>query len=582
MLCRIARSSPRWRALEYGNRQDGSRGTTRHSTVFPARFYSSTRSDRPKRGDLTGTITTSTPDETNIDDILQQLPRDAIDDRFQSQKTRAPSASLLLLLLTPSYAQHALDPDLPLKVYKGLRESGQSGKIVQTAVAVVDRIPAINDDSKDGHEGLAYAWKYNGPIKFEEVKEMPPSAQKPGWLRFKLAGSRGGAGKTKETTLQVPLARTIFTNGKVSTLVQAVYHPDEEGQLQLDTRRDLESFRFDLQNKPPGEAQFRAPLVPLTPARTIGNVMGNIVRTLSTEPSFSGSGKESDETQPASEELEQAVTTYFTAANIDPQPVSVWALIIPSPLPSSLGTSTETTYRLLGSQTSDLRTLWSSHTELSTLVNAALNNLLPAGARLRKVLSGGGGWGKKAGLLSLDPDDMYSTRELREDAGWEVDINEDMMQQQRQALGEAAKKGESVMFFLAPEILEGFERGARESVQEDGGEVIAAFGTVPSSIDSIPAASSAAVEGGTTPKHRSGFFGALSEEGLAMTLTSPHGGTKTKFDVPYSRVNVLRGSKTSSQEASSESSSDGEQPKSTTPAPEAPLAQETAHATGKK
>lgn len=67
------------------------------------------------------------------------------------------------------------------------------------------------------------------------------------------------------------------------------------------------------------------------------------------------------------------------------------------------------------------------------------------------------GLGQKAGLLSLDPDVHYSTRELRQDEGWKFDFDgvDDgsaaaTEAQKNQALGQIVKEGESIMFLLAP------------------------------------------------------------------------------------------------------------------------------------
>lgn len=483
-----------------------------------------------------GSITTSTPNETGIEDILEHLPSHHVKPASSTSTTPA----LLLLLFTPAYAQHAIDPSLPPKVFEKLSGSGKRSKSLRTVTAVVDRIPDVEATGKHGREGLAYGFVEEGPelgSNGRALREMPRMAQKPGWLEFGLAGTDGAAG----TVVQVPLARTIFSNGKVSTLMHALYRVDAKGQSYMDEQTDLESFRFDASPAAAADPpRLHAPLIPLTPARQMINVMGNIVRTVSAEPSFSGSGKTSSETQPASEELEQAVTAYFSASAIQPQPVSVWALIIPSPLPSSHTSASESTYRLLGSQDEDLRALWESN-DSSALVDSVINHLLPLGARLRKVLSGGGGWGKKAGLLSLDPDDRYSTRELRQDVGWEMNINDDMKEQQRQALGEVAKAGESVMFFLAPEGLSGYDGVGNSRSEGRSGEVVAAFGSLPSSIDTIPMTSTGQHGKGLGDvKFTSGFLGALTEEGLALTMTDAHGiATKTKFDVPFSRIDVF-------------------------------------------
>lgn len=556
-MCRVARrSSPRWSAVEYGSRWIPSTTTTTNGITQHARDYSVDTKASGKIGQThrqaCGTATTCDPQQTGIDDILGALPNDALSILPPPPEDGAHSRpSLLLCLLTPTYAKDALDATLPPRLLKKLSGTDIYGRPLHTITAVVDRLPGGNNHNA-GNEGLAFGWRHQRKRTLLE-RELPPlmqsemsaSAQKPGWLEFhftetsheRLQHERRIMGKM---TVQVPLAQTIFSNGLASTLVHRLYLPDDSNRPQLDKETYLESFRYEsslyAENRIP---QLHAPLVPLTPARQIRNVMGNIIRTVSAEPSYSGSGGSSEETQPASAELEQAVTAFFAASDLQPQPVSVWALIVPSPLPAASAAKSESTYRLLGLQDEDLRALWKSK-DCSTLVDSVLNHVLPAGARLRKVLSGGGGWGKKAGLLSLDPDDRYSTRELRKDEGWEMDVNEDLREQQKQALGEAAKDGESVMFFLAPEGLAGYEGNPTDHGQGNLEDLIIDFGSLPSSIDTVPAAPSAAQDGAPTAvNYQPNLLGAFSEGGLALTLEDAEKTKrKTKFDVPYSRVNA--------------------------------------------
>lgn len=550
MLCRVARqSSPRWNALEYGNRGHGNPGVVGRQIPAYARPYSEGVAGSQEVGDdnsrACGTVTTNAPAQFSIDDLVDQLPRVT---ETKLKKTVPIHSSLLLLLLTPSYAQYALDQSLPLRVFKQLLGTGEWHKPLHSVTAVVDKTV----DGASSAEGISFAWQHRhaslaNASSMDSENKMALSSQKPGWLLFQFDKAHEKRAAVRETVqVQLPLAKTIFSTGLVSTLMHRVYSPDDSGALQCQRTTNSESFSALMPmwfgNVLP---HVHAPLAPLTPARRITNVMGNIVRSVSSEASFTGrpttnatrSQRAAVGEQPASDELEKAVSSYFASMDIQPQPVSVWALIVPSTLSNENTSDLETLHRPPGSREEGFRILWKS-SDGQTIVNTALNSLLPAGARLRKVLSGGGGWGKKAGLISLDPDDSYSTRELRQDAGWEVNINEDLAEQQRQALGEIAKPDEMVMFFIAPEGLEGY-RGAGKAL--DNGEATdagAVFGSLPSSIDSVPD-TTAQNDGAATVKYHADFLGALSEEGLAFTSTAKDGTvTKTKFDVPFSRFSV--------------------------------------------
>ena len=478
-----------------------------------------------------GSVTTNTPAHTDVSQLIDALPRNG------SNAEDIPD--LLLLLLTPTYAHHALEWEFTGQILNALRAEGSTRNGLTSVTAVVDRIPTPNDNFKEGSEGLAYSLLGGySSASDQSLRALPQSAQKPGWLDFRFTTSRNGV----NIFAQLPLARTIFSTGNVSTLIHRTYSAGKDGRLRLENELNLESFQSPINDmSESANSTLHAPLVPLTPARSIGNIMGNIIRTVAVEPSFSGFGKSSVEMQPASEELEQAVTDYFNAANMSPQPVSVWALIIPSPIPSTGRQLSNDIYGLLGSQPEDIRALWT--TSANDRVDDTLNSLLSRGARLCKVLSGGGGWGKKAGLLSLDPDSSYSTRELRQDEGWDFDLDENVEQQKKQALGEIAKKGESVMFFIAPESLSSENTvtnttGVGASVTSGVDRISAAFGTLPSSIDDVPVAPTDIASGDApTITYHPHFMGALSEGGLAFNITGTSGETiKTKFDIPYSRI----------------------------------------------
>jgi V-type H+-transporting ATPase proteolipid subunit len=103
--------------------------------------------------------------------------------------------------------------------------------------------------------------------------------------------------------------------------------------------------------------------------------MGNILRQLS-------KGDGTGEPTPASLELEKVLPAYVKEHKIQDQRLAVWALVEP------------------GSSSNGAVTISESIGDPSDHVSVAIRN----GARLHRVVSGGGGWGKKQGLLSLDPE----------------------------------------------------------------------------------------------------------------------------------------------------------------------------------
>jgi hypothetical protein len=161
--------------------------------------------------------------------------------------------------------------------------------------------------------------------------------------------------------------------------------------------------------------------------------------------------------------------------------------------------------------------------------------------RLHRVLSGGGGWGEKQGLLALDPEVTY---EEKEDGLSRLGASE--RDEQQTALGEIAKPGDFVQFFIHEPNLQllpsqGISRFPHCTI---------AFGSIPSSMDAIPdTLLSQPVERRRKLEVIEDQFGALSEQGIGHQLVdyaisesgeyepqSPLSGpvAQTKVDVPFS------------------------------------------------
>jgi len=167
-------------------------------------------------------------------------------------------------------------------------------------------------------------------------------------------------------------------------------------------------------------------------------------------------------------------------------------------------------------------------------------------------VSGGGGWGVKQGLLSLDPQTTYSTvNEARFDFSTGT-----IEEQQSSALGNIAQANSLIQFFIADSekllrrsILD--ERSRARDVFQDGTVV----GTAPSTIDEIPQEEPLPVNGSSKLRHRNrriffqaGRFGAVSESGLYLSSNVVKSDSEqpvmsreghlinTKIDFPYSYI----------------------------------------------
>ncbi|KAK1820777.1 hypothetical protein LTR12_004803 [Friedmanniomyces endolithicus] len=503
-----------------------------------------------------GVVTTDDAQRTSITQLLNRIAHQA-HEPLPGPDTGPAS---LLLLLTPTYAQRALSGALSHLVLEALRIKGADAltKGLDVITAVVDRLPSDND-RMFGEEGMAYYFTRNAPSSpSTSRKAFNANAQKPGSITFELPFLPKRLWRHE---IQLPLAQTIFSTGKVSTLVHTRYKNEVSKGLVMDEQQHLEAQSVELPfRKTNCAVATDFPLVPLTPLRVVRNSMGNIIRALSSATTHDEMRDKAtpSEPQPASQELEAVVTAYFKALGMPPEAVNVWALIIPTQTRSGLRSEGHISRRLRAIKPEAIPETWTSEAALMDLcLDTLILRFFRSGGRLHRVLSGGGGWGKKAGLLSLDPDSKYSSRDLRADEGWEFDFDDDsdgaVEKQQRQALGEIVMEGESVMFLLAPRETECFTQSRAKTWSFlNRSELAAVFGAVPSTIDSVPEGRSndpgSAADKPPRVHYRPNFFGALSEGGLALTITSNPGfenlkrrgqvDSQSKLDVPFSHIRV--------------------------------------------
>ncbi|CAK7214821.1 hypothetical protein SBRCBS47491_002280 [Sporothrix bragantina] len=222
-----------------------------------------------------------------------------------------------------------------------------------------------------------------------------------------------GANQTGDGSLRVtlPLSNTIFQNGRRSTLLASLWkHGGPEGQLE---RQNVESREHQLVVVPPvasttatvtGNTQVSAPLFALSEPLKIASGLGNIVRQVF-DPS-------TGRPIPAARELETDIPALLAARRkatpgLEDGALAVWGLVIPEKampfyeqLRLGLSSPGETALHALAS---DADHAPEAEQQVATRTSAHFTALLAAGCRLHRILSGGGGWGLKQGLLSLDP-----------------------------------------------------------------------------------------------------------------------------------------------------------------------------------
>ncbi|KAL8913763.1 MAG: hypothetical protein Q9171_001497 [Xanthocarpia ochracea] len=449
---------------------------------------------------------------------------------------------LLVLLVTPSYLKilgegDRFIPDLLRQTYGGWAK----GQTLDVLVAVVDRIcsPAnqiTHADTVTIHRGekVSYSGKGISALLVDSETAAPDLwshlesgregaisiRQQRSTLSFQFGPNKELVDETltaksfQSKTIRLPVANTVFHNGRESTIQAQRWIVGEtilEPTLACVKRRWLHEqvlrIGFPYPQKPDHyPLHVTIPIVCLTHRQRVATSMGNIIRQLHSMEDASEAGHFvfQTEAEPASKQLENAVAEWITEPGNETKAVEVWALVRPP-------------------------------TVLQTFRLPFFSDLVKAGGHFHKVLSGGGGWGNKQGLLALDPEvdfDVTPEFSMAQTLG-----NGGPEPEGSNVSGQIVNPGDVVQFFAHKPI----ESSAKTFPTAAGSLTLSCppcivFGTTASTVDAMPEPSS------TTPRapsssdcifvHR--HFGMLSEQGVSLTTVSIDGEvSRTKIDVPH-------------------------------------------------
>lgn len=306
------------------------------------------------------------------------------------------------------------------------------------------------------------------------------------------------------------LAQTVFRNGRDRTLLGMRWTRDEaSNNYNLDSYHDLSSCSIAA---PVNEAHcaVNVPFYPVTQRRRVISSMGNILRQVSKSTTNDG---DMSAGIPASSDLEKELPRYVSERGIPHQRVAVWALVEPS-----TSSSVETTQR-------DIR------------------DSLLKGSKIHRVVSGGGGWGKKQGLLSLDPEVTFEAGIRSHEASFDemftsptatgaasmTDIPDFLegfgLEEDIASLSQVASPGDYIQFFVTSE----------DDVQSETstpGALTYSFGVEsPEDLTDTPSTTSEGVV--VIQDH----FGAISESAMSYSFTDSSK-CETKISVPGSRIDL--------------------------------------------
>ncbi|ETN43712.1 uncharacterized protein HMPREF1541_02871 [Cyphellophora europaea CBS 101466] len=248
---------------------------------------------------------------------------------------------------------------------------------LRSVVGIVDKLPGpfTTDASRPTPcEGLAY---YLCPSKGHDTVQAPVHNDDSviSSLRFTFFEGRVANGVVSPTqrqvawghgSISVPLANTLFINGRKSTLIETFW-ARTASQLSPTKTSDIIELAIPMYRCPGNSIINSIPLQRMTSPREVRSAMGNIL----------GEIEIAGVTVPASKELEDVVMKTPLQTQPDGGRSPVFASIA-SP------------NRQRSGDFPGLYHLWS-------------------GTGLHRVTGGGGGWGQKQGLLSLEPFHALST-----------------------------------------------------------------------------------------------------------------------------------------------------------------------------
>ncbi|KAF7511773.1 hypothetical protein GJ744_003504 [Endocarpon pusillum] len=266
--------------------------------------------------------------------------------------------------------------------YKGYRH------VIQSRVAVVDRIPFPGGNSS-GCAGISAAitpWTRRWPR--DKASPTVPHLS----LKIPFTHKKG---EMKHMSILLQPANTIFLNGRQSTMFMESWVLDDKVDSgpafsRLTAREHVDGFTTNHLAK---ASTLTVPLKRLTETREISMCMGNIISKLVS--------KSEAESTSASLELEEKVSAFMRSKDATGGTLSVYALIIPKASDHKRyeeGLVVPTEFLGYHKSVESTETMDEKQGVLDSIRLA-----ISKGAHLHKVTSGGGGWGKKQGLLSLEP-----------------------------------------------------------------------------------------------------------------------------------------------------------------------------------
>lgn len=226
-----------------------------------------------------------------------------------------------VVLASPGFAKLLADKAFleDLAVLLSRSENGGGSAVTQfhLVAAVADRIHQIALSNRVD-EGISILRSHRDILLPKLWDSVAPKERQDVDLVSALTFALPESETLAQSSVTMPLARTLFQNGRPSTLIASSFDLSGPSPKLVQT---AESHTHTV-NLPSRSFDYWAPLLPLTPAREVTQSFGNIVRGIQVD----------GESLPASTELEDAIINKLADVDLGLQqgePVSVFAVVTP-------------------------------------------------------------------------------------------------------------------------------------------------------------------------------------------------------------------------------------------------------------
>jgi len=312
---------------------------------------------------------------------------------------------------------------------------------LRATFAVVDRIPTqpnqlakglagLEDagvpDDDAGLEGISFIVADDHELNLIPIKESPDASH----TRYIAISTKTGL-EASLSTVKLPVANTLFENERPNTFIHSIWNRSH-GSLEMVDGADITSVSVDFPETEDTRQLVSALTIPyseLTATRKIEEGLGNVIRSIS-DPT-------SQRVMPASAELQRELTTGVAHKG------QIFSIVMPPELYHSIKSKIRSIIATDDIEINDSHHMMEMEMESMIIFDDLLAHI-QHGACVRRVVGGGGEWGDRASLVTLEPTGPF-------DMNTSLESDEDISMSYIQRLNSAsiAPAGHYIQFYIA-------------------------------------------------------------------------------------------------------------------------------------